>query len=74
VSYALPGTGRVRLGVFDVTGRRVALLADEQQRIGTHRRQWDGRDEAGKPLPAGVYFVHLEHGGETSTNKIVLAR
>jgi hypothetical protein len=55
----------VRLEVFDVAGRRVALLASGPLARGVHRREWDGRDEHGKQVGAGVYFIRLAVPGRS---------
>jgi hypothetical protein len=55
------GDIRGRIGVFDVTGRRVALLAP----AGGARVTWDGTDARGRPLPSGTYFLRPEETGES---------
>ena len=49
--------GHVRVTVHDVTGRRLATLLDEALEAGETRLRWNGRDDAGRPVPAGVYFL-----------------
>jgi hypothetical protein len=61
--------GGARLGIWDVTGRRVL------EAVATGGRwSWDGRDEAGRPVPAGVYFVRVETGDRVETLRVVRAR
>jgi hypothetical protein len=38
------------------------------------RARWDGRDDAGRLVPAGVYFCTLAVGGETATRKMLLLK
>lgn len=64
----------MRLAIYDVAGRQVALLADVAQASGRHLTQWDGRDAKGKAVPAGVYLVRLESAGAVSTQKLVIVR
>jgi hypothetical protein len=71
VQFALPERGWVRLDVLDVAGRRVRTLAAEFREGGAHRLRWDGRDEGGRAVAGGVYWLRLEHGGETLTRKAV---
>jgi glucose/arabinose dehydrogenase len=59
LAFGLPQTGRVRLDVFDVRGRRLRRLVDGERAAGTHRAIWDGRDEHGRHLGAGLYFVRM---------------
>ncbi len=56
--FALPAAGSVRLEVLDVTGRRVWGLAQTLP-SGAQAFRWDGRDDSGRPLGAGLYLVRL---------------
>jgi hypothetical protein len=72
--YALPHGGRVRLSVYDVRGRRVALVVDRVESEGWRSVVWDGRDGAGHEVGSGTYFLRLEQGDEVQTRKVVVAR
>ncbi len=60
IRYALPDEGNVTLVVFDLNGRRVALLESGLKAAGRHLVRWNGRDGAGNRVPSGVYFYRLE--------------
>ena len=61
IRYGVPaGGGRVRLRVFDVTGRRIRTLLDGEAAAGWQMTTWDGRDEGGSMVATGVYFCVLE--------------
>jgi len=62
ISFALPRKTAVKLGVYDVLGRRVAVLAEGELPAGRYTREWDGRSRGGLQSPAGVYFYRLEAG------------
>jgi hypothetical protein len=67
--YRLPEPAQVRLEVFDLLGRRVAMLVDGERPAGPHEVQLDGSQ-----LAAGPYFVRLTAGAETKTQQIQLVR
>ena len=69
VTYALAAFGPVRLSVYDVLGREVAVLVDGPVAAGTHTAPFD----AGA-LASGVYVVRLESGGAMYTQRLTLAR
>ena len=71
ITYTLAHSGRLRLRAFDVHGRAVALLVDRFEREGRHVAHWDGRDDRAELLPAGVYFLRLESGGQSESQKVV---
>ncbi len=72
VRLVLPERGRTRLEVFDAAGRRVRCLFDGTAGPGTERVRWDGRNERGDLVPAGVYFHRLEQGGNASATRVVI--
>ncbi|MBD3349329.1 MAG: hypothetical protein GF400_09080 [Candidatus Eisenbacteria bacterium] len=61
ISYDLPvARSTVRLSVFDVRGRRRAILADHVATASEGDVLWDGADENGRILPSGMYVIRLE--------------
>jgi hypothetical protein len=70
-----PGT-EVRLLIVDAQGRAQRLLASRSSAEGIETILWDGRDDRGRDLPPGTYFIQLRVGGEhpvARTEKLVLA-
>jgi hypothetical protein len=65
ITFSLPHRDNVELAVYDVLGRRIALLARGPMPAGAYSKRWEGRDDAGKTVGAGVYFLHLKVGQET---------
>ena len=59
----------VSLTVYDVLGRRVRQLWQGPLRAGNHRFVWDGRDEVGKAVAAGVYVYRVEVDGRVEAKK-----
>lgn len=55
----LPNPQRVRLGIYDVAGRRVRSVIDGQLPVGRMRLPWDGKDQAGNVARTGMYFARL---------------
>jgi hypothetical protein len=79
IRYRLPRPAAVRLEVFDLHGRRVAMLVEGEQAAGEHAVPFgSGARTAGGgrlgTLPAGVYFCRLQAGDFSATRKVVLAR
>ncbi|MEP0545293.1 MAG: Ig-like domain-containing protein [Rhodothermales bacterium] len=73
LAYELPEPADVTLDVFDLLGRRVAVLADGVQEAGRYTARWDGT-VAGAPAANGVYVYRLRAGGFTASHKMVLLR
>ena len=69
ITYALPEQGRVRLTVYDLLGREVAVLVDEIRDAGRHSTSWNARD-----VSSGLYISRLEAGGAVLTRTMTLIK
>ena len=74
LTYALAQAEDAELAVFSVDGRRVRLLASGPHEAGEYRVGWDGRDDAGQPAAAGLYFVRLKTHHKTWSHRITYIR
>ncbi len=73
IPYQLSQAGWVRLEVFDLLGRQVALLVDAWQPAGFYEVRFDAQDSE-QELPAGIYFYRLTAGENTSVRKMTLMK
>lgn len=71
VEYQLPAVVHVRATLHDAVGRRIGMLVAGEQKAGLHQLSWN-RDQEGRRLSAGAYFVHLDMGTERARLKAVL--
>lgn len=60
VSFKVPAAQQVRLGVFDLQGRRVAVLHQGWTEEGLFSEVWNGRDDQGRLQPGGMYLFRLQ--------------
>jgi hypothetical protein len=74
VRWSLSRPGPVRLAVMDVAGRRVRVLAAGERPAGAHVSAWDGCDDAGRVVAAGLHFVVLEAEGRVLRTRVVTLR
>ncbi len=75
IRFELARDGAPRLAVYDVRGQRVReLLAGEPLAAGAHAVVWDGRDDAGREVPSGLYLARLIAEGVRLDRKLLLAR
>ncbi|MBK6900429.1 MAG: M6 family metalloprotease domain-containing protein [bacterium] len=74
LKYCVPaGAREVRLSVFDQRGRQVRDLAPATA-AGWHEGVWDGRDDAGRAQPSGVYFVKFAADAAAFVEKLALLK
>ena len=69
IAYTVPSTGPVRLVIYDVLGREVAVLADGVQAPGRHLVQFEATT-----IPSGVYFSRLEAGRYVETRLMAVIK
>ena len=74
IALALSHQGPASVGVFDVAGRKVRSLLQGVQPAGERLVTWDGRDDSGARLGAGVYMLRLDAGGHSETRAVRLVR
>jgi hypothetical protein len=72
IAFELPRAAQVSLDVYDVRGARVRSLRDEFAPAGPGVAVWDGRDDRGRAMPAGLYFVGFAADGRTDRARVVL--
>jgi len=72
--FTLAQAARVELDVVDVTGRRVRRVFTSRLEPGEQRLAWDGRDDRGARLPAGVYLGRIRAGNATAVVRLLRMR
>ncbi len=73
ILFRLARPGPVRATVIDVKGRTVKRLAvGPSLTAGEHALRWDGRDDEGRRVPAGLYFVQLSQPRSSARIKLIV--
>ena len=79
IKYAVAGaigknatTSHVRLEVYDLLGRRLATLVDASRAPGNYTATWNGQNDTGQFVGAGVYFYALRVGEIRLTKKMIV--
>ena len=72
VAFDLPSRSEIDLAVYDVAGRRVATLFRGAADAGSHSVRWLARDEDGRAVATGIYFIRLEADDAVRTQKVML--
>jgi hypothetical protein len=74
ITWSQPESGKAELAIVDAAGRKVRTLVRGAYPAGVHAALWDGRDENGRTMAAGVYFYTLDAGGAHLTRKMLLLK
>ena len=69
ISFSIPQSGLVSINIYDINGELVTKLIDKPLNIGYHSINWDGSSQ-----PSGMYFVRMDSGEFTETQKVFLIK
>jgi choice-of-anchor B domain-containing protein len=74
IFFELPADDLLDLTIYNILGQPVRRLFSGVRRAGLHKIRWDGRDDSGKQVPAGVYLYTLATARFSDTKQMVLLR
>ncbi len=74
IRFTVPKFQNISLIVYDLLGRKVRTLVNEERHAGEHRVTWDGTNDHGIGVASGVYFYQLKAGELVKTQKMLLVR
>ncbi|MFH0990817.1 MAG: T9SS type A sorting domain-containing protein [bacterium] len=74
IRFALPKAAKMKLVVYDIMGRVVATLVNQEMSAGNHRAMWNGRTDDGKTVSSGVYIYRIEAGDFVAAKKMTLMK
>jgi hypothetical protein len=66
--------GSVELKIYDINNRLVRTLADERKKPGGYTVSWEGKNNSGQPVSAGIYYCRLKYGTLAKTLKLAVIR
>ncbi len=69
IRYSIPKTGLVKLAVYDILGKEVKVLTNEEQTAGTHEINFDA-----SRLSSGIYFYRIQSGNYFAVKKMILIK
>ncbi len=72
--YDLPQNSLVNITIYDLNGREVKKLVRSEQVSGNHSLTWNGTNDQGKLVSAGVYLYQIQSGEFVQTKKMVLMK
>ena len=74
IAYEIKNSGPVTLEVYNILGKKVTTLVNEDVTAGQHKVIWNGTDRNNKSVASGVYFYKLSSGSFEATNKMILMK
>ncbi len=74
IRFKLPKASHVVLRIFNAIGQEIRMLVDGEFGVGVQSITWDARDNAGNPVPSGVYIYKIQAGDFSQVKKMSLMR
>jgi hypothetical protein len=74
INYALPQAAKIEIKVYDVGGRQVKTLVSEKLEPGYYKTLWYGKDDIGRKVSAGVYFIRIYTKEFESQRKVIFVQ
>ena len=74
INYDLPTDAHVKIVIYDILGREVIELVNQQMPAGHQTLTWNTRNFFGQPVSAGIYFYQIQASGFIKTRKMVLLK
>lgn len=74
IKFALPTAGRTQIHIYDLAGRHVRTLLDEDMTAEVHSVVWSGDDDEGHTVSAGVYFYKVSSGDHNAVGRMALVK
>ncbi len=74
ITFDVPHNSHVSLSVYNILGRKVATIVDEELSAGSYVRTWDGQSDGGTAVSSGIYFYKLRAEDFVQTLKMMLLR
>jgi hypothetical protein len=74
IRYSIPKASDVTLSIYDINGRLINTLVNQQQNSGTHEVTWNGKNSEGVSVVSGVYLYKVKAGAFTKLSKMILLK
>jgi hypothetical protein len=78
IGFDIPATDgqrvSVRIDIYNLQGQRIRTLIHDERSPGHYQVHWNGLDDAGNPMPAGIYLLRMKAGEFIQTKKLLLQK
>ena len=74
IGFGIPESRDVSIVIYDIRGNEVKVIAKSFFEAGFHKITWDGRDNSGKNVSAGMYFYQINAGDCRDVKKLILLK
>ena len=74
IRYSLPAAEKVVIKIYDIMGREIRTLVNEEKNAGTYTSEWNGRNSNGTTVSSGIYLYRIQAGNFVEARKMTLVK
>ncbi len=74
IPFILSQSAKASINIYDMEGRLIKILADNEMLQGNHQIEWNAKNENGNAVSAGTYFFRLDAGNNSQTKKLLVIK
>lgn len=74
IKYGLEKDSQIKVEIYDISGKLISTLLNNNQTQGWHSVIWNGNDDFGNPVSAGIYLYKIQAGDFVQTKKMLLLK
>ena len=74
ITYGINEDSNVNILIYDITGQLITTLLNTEQLQGWHSMLWNGTNQQGEQVPAGIYLSKITSGSDVKTTKLMLLK
>ena len=74
IEFSIPEPAKVKIIVYNMLGQEIKTLLDEPKDLGFHFIEWNGKNDVGNQVAAGVYFYRIKANKYTKVKKMLLLK
>jgi hypothetical protein len=74
IKYYIPKSDHIKIEIYDLLGRKIKTLINENQQRGEHKVIWNGRDENNQSVASGIYFYTVSTDIYSNSKKMLVLK
>jgi 1,4-alpha-glucan branching enzyme len=74
IIFRVPVTGNITIKIYDILGREIKTLINEEKSNGVYKIKWNGDNNWGAEVSSGIYFCRMETASYTMSRKMILLK
>jgi hypothetical protein len=74
IKYAVPRSAMVSITIYDISGRQVKVLRNEQHTAGFYQAVWHGMSSSGQRIASGIYLCRMQAGNFIKQRKMIMIK